>query len=457
MPGVSPTVLTRREVTLSAAQMADTAVLQLAVRYDDGFVAYLNGVKVAERNAPSVPNGSSAATVVRADAQAILPERIDISNFIGVLKEGRNVLAFQALNATVADNDLLLEAELQAGGESAFLTEAAKQYSGPITLAQPGTIRARVFSNGQWSAMTEAFFSVATEAASAANLVISELHYSPLAPVTPGELTASADAGDFEFLEMMNIRAATAVDLTGVRFTGGITTSPLGNMVLQPGERVVLVRNPAAFAARYGATFAGARVLGAYSGSLSNQGEQLVLNAADGSVIRDFAYDDNPPWPEEADGQGPSLVLVAPSANPDHGLPENWTTSAATGGTPGTSAWLAWAAQYGVTDPAADADGDGAGALLEYVLGTDPGQSSPAALSAAVAPDGHLTVSVTHAAAEDVLIEPQQSDGLAAWSGGMIPVSRIPAGSGRYTSTWRTPDPISVNQRRFVRIKATLR
>jgi hypothetical protein len=110
-----------------------------------------------------------------------------------------------------------------------------------------------------------------------------------------------------------------------------------------------------------------------------------------------------------------------------------------------------------VTDPAADADGDGAGALLEYVLGTDPGQSSPAALSAAVAPDGHLTVSVTHAAAEDVLIEPQQSDGLAAWSGGMIPVSRIPAGSGRYTSTWRTPDPISVNQRRFVRIKATLR
>jgi hypothetical protein len=457
MLGVSPTVLTRREFTLSSAQIGETAVLQLAVRYDDGFVAYLNGVKVAERNAPAVSNGASAATTVRADAQAIVPERIDISNFIGVLREGRNVLAFQALNATAADNDLLLEAELQAGGESAFVGEGARRYTGPVTLTQPGTIRARVFSNGQWSAMTEAFFSVATEPASASNLVISELHYNPLPPVTAGELAVSVDAGDFEFLELMNIRPASAVDLTGIRFTGGVTTSPLGNVVLQPGERAVLVSNPAAFAARYGTAFAGARVLGAYSGSLSNQGEPLVLNAADGSVIRDFVYDDNAPWPEEADGQGPSLVLVAPAANPDHGLPQNWTSSSAAGGTPGTSAWLAWAAQYGVTDAVADLDGDGAEALLEYALGTDPGKSSPASVSAGVAPDGYLTVSVTHAAAEDVVIEPQQSVGLESWTGGMIPVSRVPDGAGRFTSTWRTTEPVGAGLRRFVRIKATLR
>ena len=44
-------------------------------------------------------------------------------------------------------------------------TAASTLYTGPLTLQQPGTIRARVYSNGSWSAVTEAFFSVATEPA----------------------------------------------------------------------------------------------------------------------------------------------------------------------------------------------------------------------------------------------------------------------------------------------------
>ena len=34
-------------------------ILTLRMKYDDGFVAYLNGVKVAERNAPASPNWRS--------------------------------------------------------------------------------------------------------------------------------------------------------------------------------------------------------------------------------------------------------------------------------------------------------------------------------------------------------------------------------------------------------------
>ncbi len=41
-------------------------ILSFNVRYDDGFIVYLNGVKVAERNAPAVPAWNSTATVNRA-------------------------------------------------------------------------------------------------------------------------------------------------------------------------------------------------------------------------------------------------------------------------------------------------------------------------------------------------------------------------------------------------------
>ena len=54
-------------------------------------------------------------------------------------------------------------------------------------------------------------------------------------------------------------------------------------------------------------------------------------------------------------------------------------------------------------------------------------------------------------------VELGQSLGLESWTGGMIPVSRVPDGAGRFTSTWRTTEPVGAGLRRFVRIKATLR
>ncbi len=456
MRSVSPSLLTRRTFTLSDTDRTRTALLQLNVRFDDGFVAYLNGTKIAERNAPAIPNGASTATAVRSDALAIVQERIDVSNFRSSLRTGTNVLAIHALNATAADNDLLCDAELVGADAASFTGDTAQVYTAPLTLQQPGTIRARVYSNGSWSAVTEAFFSVATEAASASNLVISEMHYNPLAPVSPGEIAASADPDDFEFIEVMNILPSTAVDLTGVRFTGGITTSPLGNLILQPAERAVFVRHPAAFAARYGSAFPNTRILGTYSGALSNQGEQLILNAATGAVIRDFVYDDNPPWPDAADGTGPSLVLVAPLTNPNHALPSNWRSGSLPGGNPGTTAWLVWAASTGVSDPDDDIDGDGISALLEYATGNDPRTPGTVSLSAEIAPDGFLRVSLTHAAAEDVLLQPVQSTDLNTWTGGMIPVGESPAPGGLVTTTWRAPTPVTADQRLYVQVRASL-
>jgi hypothetical protein len=88
--------------------------LSLQARYDAGFVAYLNGAEVLRRNAPSEPTWNSAATVERADADAGVQSRFDISASKGLLRDGQNVLGFHLLNSAASDSDSLLQASLVA-------------------------------------------------------------------------------------------------------------------------------------------------------------------------------------------------------------------------------------------------------------------------------------------------------------------------------------------------------
>ena len=86
--------------------------LTLRMKYDDGYVAYLNGVEVARRNAPATPSWNSAATAQRTDAQASTWEDVNISADIDQLVVGTNVLAIQAMNSSAADGDFLVLPEL---------------------------------------------------------------------------------------------------------------------------------------------------------------------------------------------------------------------------------------------------------------------------------------------------------------------------------------------------------
>ena len=104
------------------------------------------------------------------------------------------------------------------------------------------------------------------------------------------------DKEDYEFLELQNVSPSLTVNLRGVRFSAGIELT-LGDLSVAPGERVVLVRNLAAFANRYGS---GPRVAGVYGnetnpdldGKLSNSGERIQLLDPLGGVVLDFAYQD---------------------------------------------------------------------------------------------------------------------------------------------------------------------
>lgn len=83
--------------------------LQLETRFDDGFAVWINGVRVAEQNAPEDITHNSLAT---AEHEAGLPWRCFVSPT--VLKPGRNTIAVVGLNHALNSSDLTLEVSLSA-------------------------------------------------------------------------------------------------------------------------------------------------------------------------------------------------------------------------------------------------------------------------------------------------------------------------------------------------------
>ena len=158
-------------------------------------------------------------------------------------------------------------------------------------------------------------------------LVISEIMYHPADP-GPG-----VDPQDLEFVEFLN-RGDQPLDLRGWVVGGGIQysfeaeqTQPLG-----PNERRILVHNRAVFAQFYpGVT----NVAGAYTNSLGNGGDRLIVTGRLGEPVLDFRFEGN--WETSADGGGKSLVLAYEGTPVERlGQKEVWKASAFRGGSPGT-------------------------------------------------------------------------------------------------------------------------
>ncbi len=228
----------------------------------------------------------------------------------------------------------------------AKVSPTARLYQEPVALTDTAEVRARVLDlnhvsltgggnpplSSKWSGVTKARFSI-YPAAKAGNLVITEINYHPLDP-TPAELAVNSSftSDDFEFIELKNIGTST-LDLTDVEFTGGITFSftASGITTLAPGEEVVVVKNLAAFIARYGAL---PNAAGQCTGNLDNAGENLRLDDAAGEVILSFTYRDT--WCPLTDGFGFSLVILNEYAPLDTwGIQAAWRSSTAVNGSPG--------------------------------------------------------------------------------------------------------------------------
>ncbi|MCB1094383.1 MAG: lamin tail domain-containing protein [Verrucomicrobiae bacterium] len=188
----------------------------------------------------------------------------------------------------------------------------------------------------------------------AGSLAVAEIHYHPADP-----------NDDAEFIELVNV-SDTAVSLEGLHFSEGVDFDFAESAIasLQPGERLVIIAERAAFEAVYGT---GLPVAGVFANGsrLANGGEDITIVDADARIVLTLTFGDSDPWPAAADGGGPSLVLI--DSNPSNASdPASWKASAVPGGTPGT---VEQSSQF-TGDPNADQDGDGIHALLEFALGT---------------------------------------------------------------------------------------
>jgi len=124
-------------------------LLTLRMAYEDGFVAFLNGVEVARRNAPADVQWDSAATADRPAGDAEAPESIDLTDVAGILQPGANVLAFQGLNDAAGDGTFLVRPELIAVGPT--VASGAAYFATPTPGAHnasgyPGVSGAPAFS-----------------------------------------------------------------------------------------------------------------------------------------------------------------------------------------------------------------------------------------------------------------------------------------------------------------------
>ena len=295
------------------------------------------------------------------------------------------------------------------------------------------------------------------------SLRITEIMYHP-GPPSPSELAAGFGQDDFDFIELTNT-GDTTLDLGTFTLTGGVTYN-FPNMNLEPGDRVLLVEDDEAFEARYGA---GLPMIGSWSGSLSNNEEELVLKSGDITVL-EFTYKDG--WYPSTDGNGASLTVVDSDAHPlfwdDR---DGWRPSGPGGGTPGSPPdpcydWL-WEHfdEEDLADPEvgaldADPDQDGLVNSLEFALALDPRQAQAANPPEFVEVDGQffLALTVRHDR-RAVLVGAEVSGDLASWSSAPEDVeiyfsSEFEPGIDRVI--YRDLTPIdAATARRFLRIRSS--
>ncbi len=163
-------------------------------------------------------------------------------------------------------------------------------------------------------------------------LRISEIMYHPQGPETDTRF----ENDDYEFIELVNSSETTSLALEDIALTDGVQFA-FPQMTLAPGQRVIVVRDQAAFVERYGT---GINIAGQYGATaedykLSNTGESLRLEIAAGDIIQQFSYVDQ--WHRETDGGGPSLEFINPN-RPDlesWNVGESWRSSPSIGGSPG--------------------------------------------------------------------------------------------------------------------------
>ena len=147
-------------------------------------------------------------------------------------------------------------------------------------------------------------------------VVLNEIHYAP-----------DLKTDHVEFIELYN-DSEQAVDLSGWRFSSGITyTFPAGSSIAADSY-LILTEDKAAFDGKFGDPSQPYPVTAFAqwtSGNLSNDGERIRLLNAASQIVSEVSYGNAFPWPVAPDGDGPSMERINPWVNGD--LPGSWRSS----------------------------------------------------------------------------------------------------------------------------------
>lgn len=142
------------------------------------------------------------------------------------------------------------------------------------------------------------------------NLVFSKIHYHPL---EDGDYSSKK----LEFIEITN-NSDQEIDLSGYYISKlGISFQFPSYSTISARQKIYLCNDENVFQEYYGIT-----PYGEFHRSLSNNSYQLVLADAFGNTIDEVAYNDEEPWPTEADGSGSYLQLK--DINSDNNIASNW-------------------------------------------------------------------------------------------------------------------------------------
>ena len=408
------------------------ATLRVSRYIDDGYALYLNGQLIDRKNLPGTPplawNALAPTNIGNASAEQDIPLTIPA----GLLVTGTNQLAAEVHQTSTTSTDIAYALKLDS----------------VVTTTVPGSpdpVHERMKNLTDF-------------------LRITEVMYDP------------ANGTDFEFVELRNLSPVKTLDLTGIRFTEGITFV-FPAVTLAPSAYILVVRNLTAFRSIYGPVPV---VAGVYTGKLDNGGEHLTISLPLPwtAAIQRFGYEQI--WFTQADGLGSSLeVLNAPSGAATRKLWDEkplWQASTANGGTPaGLNAvndFPTWLAAYKLAaDPNGDPDADGFTNLAEYAIGMVPVTSDAVIGTITVSinnndPEGSFTLPAY--APPDVTYKVEATDdplsatwsllatrtGNGPWSGPAT-VSTAPASNGRVPVSVSDPASPLTQGRHFLRLRFT--
>ncbi|PLX02893.1 MAG: hypothetical protein C0594_11460, partial [Marinilabiliales bacterium] len=228
-------------------------------------------------------------------------------------------ISFQTLdslgNPTETDIDINISIALNTGsgsltGVTSGIINANSSgnivYGLEYSMAETGVSLIVSDNSGVLEADTSDLFDVIS-APPLVNLVITEIMYNP--PETGTD--------SLEYIEIYN-NDVNPVSLLNFSLSEGLSFD-FGDTTINPGEYIVVAERASAMQTMFGfSPFV-------WSGGLSNSGEAIVLLDNYARIVDSVFYENNTPWPVDANGNGASLEFCDPSM--DNSLPDGWSAS----------------------------------------------------------------------------------------------------------------------------------